>query len=95
QKYGHFADECWVDKKEPENKLAKQDDEDVLLMVTTKEENKYSDLWYLDSGCSSHMTGRFDWFVSINKSMKSRVKFADDSALSAEGVGDVLIKRKD
>lgn len=97
QKYGHFADECFSEKKEPENdaKLAKQENEETLLMVTTKEEERFKDQWYLDSGCSSHMTGRSDWFISINKSMKSRVKFANDSALAAEGVGDVLIKRKD
>ncbi|GAU29444.1 hypothetical protein TSUD_150140 [Trifolium subterraneum] len=84
-------------KKEPENnaKLSKQENEDVLLMVTTNEEAKFKDQWYLDSGCSSHMTGRRDWFVSINKSMKSKVKFGNDSTLAAEGVGDVLIMRKD
>ncbi|GAU30981.1 hypothetical protein TSUD_104950 [Trifolium subterraneum] len=97
QKYGHFADECYGEKKEPENnaRLAKQESEDVQLMVTTNEEAKFKDQWYLDSGCSSHMTGRRDWFVSINKSMKSRVKFGNDSTLAAEGVGDVLIMRKD
>ncbi|GAU38503.1 hypothetical protein TSUD_396200 [Trifolium subterraneum] len=35
QKYGHFADECYGEKKEPENnaRLAKQESEDVLLMM--------------------------------------------------------------
>ncbi|GAU23070.1 hypothetical protein TSUD_183690 [Trifolium subterraneum] len=34
QKYGHFADECYGEKKEPENnvRLAKQENEDVLLI---------------------------------------------------------------
>ena len=41
------------------------------------------------------MTGRKDWFVQINQVAKSRVKFADDTTLAAEGVGNVLIKRKD
>jgi hypothetical protein len=52
------------------------------------------DEWYLDSGCSTHMTGRKDWFVQINQATKNKVKFADDTTLSAEGVGDVLIGRK-
>lgn len=96
QKYGHFVDECNGEKKEPDNdaKLAKQENEETLLMVTTKEKDKYNDQWYLDSSCSSHLTGRKDWFFSINKSMKSKVRFANDSALAAEGIGDVLIKRK-
>ena len=64
-------------------------------MVTTREEERFKDQWYLDSGCSSHMSGRKDWFVNIKPSMKNMVKFANDNTLAAEGVGDVLIMRKD
>jgi len=41
------------------------------------------------------MTGRRDWFVKINNTSKNKVKFADDSTPSAEGIGNVLIKKKD
>ena len=41
------------------------------------------------------MSGRKDWFVNIKPSMKNMVKFANDNTLAAEGVGDVLIMRKD
>ena len=64
-------------------------------MVTTREEERFKDQWYLDSGCSSHMSGRKDWFVNIKPSMKNMVKFANDNTLAAEGFGDVLIMRKD
>jgi len=64
-------------------------------MVTTRDEERFKDQWYLDSGCSSHMSGRKDWFVNIKPSMKNMVKFANDNTLAAEGVGDVLIMRKD
>ena len=64
-------------------------------MVTTREEERFKDQWYLDSGCSSHMSGRKDCFVNIKPSMKNMVKFANDNTLAAEGVGDVLIMRKD
>ena len=64
-------------------------------MVTTREEERFKDQWYLDSGCSSHMSGRKDWFVNIKPSMKNMVKFANDNTLAVEGVGDVLIMRKD
>lgn len=44
KKNGHFADECFVSKKNQDDaKLGKQDDEYVLLMVTTKKEDKYRD----------------------------------------------------
>jgi hypothetical protein len=64
-------------------------------MVTTREEERFKDQWYLDSGCSSHMSGRKDWFVNIKPSMKNMVKFVNGNTLAAEGVGDVLIMRKD
>ena len=41
------------------------------------------------------MTGRKDWFVKINHTTKNKVKFADDSTLAAEGIGDVAIRKKD
>ena len=61
-------------------------------MVTTREEERFKDQCYLDS---SHMSGRKDWFVNIKPSMKNMVKFANDNTLAVEGVGDVLIMRKD
>lgn len=32
------------------------DSEPVLLMVTTNVESSQSELWYIDTGCSNHMT---------------------------------------
>ncbi|XP_019465092.1 PREDICTED: uncharacterized protein LOC109363293 [Lupinus angustifolius] len=63
----------------------------ALLMVT----NQSSGSWYLDSGCSNHMTGNKDWFVTLDKSVETRIKFADDSIIKAEGIGKVMIKKKD
>nr|XP_004510483.1 uncharacterized protein LOC101513653 [Cicer arietinum] len=64
-------------------------------MVTVRDGAQWINEWYLDSGCSTHMTGRKDWFVKINQATRSRVKFADDTTLAADGVGDVLIMRRD
>lgn len=41
------------------------------------------------------MTGYKKWFVSLDDSMKTRVKFADDSFLCADGIGKVMFKKKD
>jgi hypothetical protein len=64
-------------------------------MVTTRDEERFKNQWYLDSGFSSHMSGRKGWFVNIKPSMKNMVKFANDNTLATEGVGDILIMRKD
>ncbi|RDX87863.1 hypothetical protein CR513_30608, partial [Mucuna pruriens] len=59
------------------------DSDHVLLIVTTLDCAK-SDFWYLDTGCSNHMTE--------NKGM---VKFADNSIVLVEGMDKVLIYRRD
>ncbi|XP_017416737.1 uncharacterized protein LOC108327557 [Vigna angularis] len=51
--------------------------------------------WYLDTGCSNHMTGKKDLLLDLNPSIKSSVRFADDSVITAEGAGRIMIKRKD
>ncbi|XP_057454964.1 uncharacterized protein LOC130746368 [Lotus japonicus] len=63
-------------------------------MVTTKNDQNASNNWYLDTWCSNHMTGHKEWFVSIDDSVKTRVKFADDSFIRAEGMGRVMFQRQ-
>jgi len=60
-RWGHFADECYAkkDSQVDEANLAKGDDEEnelVMLMVTTADEMCTIDEWYLDTRCSTHMT---------------------------------------
>ncbi|KAG5134117.1 hypothetical protein JHK82_025305 [Glycine max] len=73
----------------------KVDIEEVLYMVTVKDESDHGDNWFLDTGCSTHMSGKKDWFVEIDFTVKSRVRFADDRTMKVEGVGKVMIKKRD
>jgi hypothetical protein len=41
------------------------------------------------------MTGNKHWLVNLDSSMKSKVRFADNTVINAEGLGDVIIKKKD
>ncbi|XP_047149017.1 uncharacterized protein LOC124821197, partial [Vigna umbellata] len=51
--------------------------------------------WYFDTWCSNHMTGKKDWLIDLDTSVKSSVRFADNSVIMAEGAGKVLITRRD
>ncbi|OIV91203.1 hypothetical protein TanjilG_30425 [Lupinus angustifolius] len=64
------------------------------LMVTTSAENSLTESWYLDSGCSNHMTRHKEWLVDFDPSKKNRVNFAGDSSLEVEGAGNVVITRQ-
>jgi len=51
-------------------------------MVTTTEQVNSGDQWYLDSGCSTHMTEKRDWFVKSNSTSKNKVKFVETKFLN-------------
>ncbi|XP_045810509.1 uncharacterized protein LOC123904949 [Trifolium pratense] len=100
QNYGHFADECRFreESSDVEAKMARNDDDDegsVTLLVTTKDESDFQEKWYLDTGCTTHMAWRKDWFTSLKATQNHNVKFADNSSLAVQAIGDVTIKRKD
>ncbi|WVZ15014.1 hypothetical protein V8G54_012580 [Vigna mungo] len=83
--------------KEAYQAQEESDSEPITLMVTMSATNSESrdKMWYLDSGCSNHMTYHKEWLVNFDQSKKSKVKVADDSILKVEGIGDVVIRRKD
>ncbi|XP_019451720.1 PREDICTED: uncharacterized protein LOC109353813 [Lupinus angustifolius] len=89
----------WSDIREEEAGLAHNDQESdaehCLLMATTRKDQDNEEnveFWYLDTGCSNHMSGMRDWFATLKESTKSRVNFADQSSITAEGVGKVMIQ---
>ncbi|MCH84180.1 retrovirus-related Pol polyprotein from transposon TNT 1-94 [Trifolium medium] len=95
-KFGHFADECWFNKDQQDANVA-EDSEDanvVLMMATTCDDNAQSEEWYLDSGCSNHMTAHREWLTNFDASRKSFIKVADGRKLAAEGIGNIVIKSK-
>ena len=64
-------------------------------MATTNSKEDNVNLWYLDTGCSNHMTGHREWFVNIDDKVKSKIKFADNSSVTVECIRKVMIQRKD
>ncbi|XP_073227057.1 uncharacterized protein [Cicer arietinum] len=87
QKYGHFADECRlkkVQRNDGEAQLAQVDNFDsyeVLLMSSTSMEDDCPGIWYLDTGCSNHMTSHKDWFVNIDEKVEREIRFADNNTV--------------
>ena len=39
-------------------------------------------LWYLDTGASSHMTGMKSYFKSIDENKKGLIRFGDESSIA-------------
>eukprot|EP00253_Pinus_taeda_P027898 PITA_27898 len=50
-----------------------------------------SEAWYIDSGCSTHMTSQEELFTNINGNYSLKVLFGDDSVSEVKGKGIVAI----
>ena len=54
------------------------------------EENN-EDIWFLDSGCSNHVTGNISMFSMLEENVKSQVTLGTDSKVSVMGKGRVSV----
>ena len=52
------------------------------------------DIWFLDNGCSNHMTGDKTLFVKMDESVRSQVLMGDNSPVQAQGKGIVSVNTK-
>jgi len=89
---GHFQFECpeWGRRAN----FAEMDEEEELMLMAYIEHQGSSieEVWFLDSGCSNHMSGNEEWFTDLNKNFKNTVKLGNDSRLTVTGKGNVRMK---
>ncbi|KAL4014559.1 hypothetical protein IC575_026766 [Cucumis melo] len=92
--------DCWALKNGVGNttmnmhKEQKKIDEGILFLACSVQDNVVEPTWYLDSGCSNHMTGNRSIFVTLDESFQSEVKTGDNTRLQVKGQGDILVKTK-
>lgn len=51
--------------------------------------------WYVDSGCSKHMIGDKDRFVTLKKERDGSVSFENDNSTKIIGKGTIKLGNKD
>ncbi|XP_023635178.1 uncharacterized protein LOC111829650 [Capsella rubella] len=77
-------------------KWSKQDESASLVSdfdtLTTKQ---CSDMWICDTGCTSHMTPRKEWFVDLKMLEPGSVKMANNTSSQVKGIGSVRIQNED
>lgn len=63
---------------------------DCALSATRGDDDN---IWYVDSGASSHMTGKKEYFEFLEESAcGSKIYFGDDSGYGIKGCGDIPVK---
>ncbi|TXG47198.1 hypothetical protein EZV62_026492 [Acer yangbiense] len=68
-----------------------QTPDDHLFMVTQVCNVASNEVWYVDSGCTSHMAKDESLFSSLNRTDRTRVKLGNGNVVQAAGRGNVLI----
>jgi len=99
KKYGYYENECREKQYDIRNKPSVNfkklnKNHDSMILACNVAQEKQSDIWYLDSGCSNHMSGNIKMFSNVVESVKYEVKLGIDSKVSVMGKGKVNILTK-
>jgi hypothetical protein len=107
--FGHMAKDCRMTvpprepqqnnnshRQEPQKRtwIRKQNqysNEECTLALQAKKKKRG---WYVDSGCSKHMTGDRDRFLTLRKERDGSVSFGNDDSAKIIGKGTVRIGNK-
>ena len=82
--FGHTQAYCRLKKNDGDRNNSnfiheeQNNDDSTLFLACKAQEFIAQDVWYLDSGCSNHMTGNKDIFAILDDSLQSEVKIGDD-----------------
>ncbi|KAH0713668.1 hypothetical protein KY289_009627 [Solanum tuberosum] len=68
--------------------------EENLFFASQCDVSAKSNEWYIDSGCSNHMTGDEKVVLSINSSITTKVRMGNGVLVDAKGKGTILINTK-
>jgi hypothetical protein len=94
--YGHKAVDCRSRNYKPylihtaENVKVwkkKEDDKCGLVLLAQRQKNP----WYIDSGCSKHMSGDKSKFLTLSESKSGNVTFGNDAPGKIKGKGIVSL----
>ena len=96
KKFGHIEKDCWHKKREQAIFCEKQEEEreENLFFASKSDASTKSNEWYVDGGCSNHMTGDEKAFLSVNKSITTKVKMGNGNLFDAKGKGTISINIK-
>lgn len=69
-------------------------DDDVMLLMTgnLSKEEEMEQIWFLDSGCSNHMSGDKKSFINLDESIKKNVKLGNGMNIQVAGKGSIKVK---
>ena len=83
-----------MNSRQNANVTRENSSQENVLLACNMAETHSEDIWFLDSGCSNHMTGNIAFFSALDKNVKSEVTLGTDSKVSVMGKGEIKILSK-
>ncbi|KAI6681886.1 hypothetical protein NL676_035767 [Syzygium grande] len=88
-KQGHLA----RDYRSSQAKFAAEEteatEEDFLLMALMEHGKEEKAVWFIDSGCSNHMTGMKEMFRELDETQRRVIRLGNNKQIQVEGKGIV------
>ena len=72
--------------------MEKNEENSKLFMTHSQVHDISNDIWFLDSGCSNHMSGIKSIFRDIDETHKLNVRLGDNKQIQVEGKGTIEVK---
>lgn len=70
-----------------------EEEEELLLMShMDMHQTGQEEVWFLDSGCSNHMTGNKGWFSDLEEGLCQTVKLGNDMTMNVVAKGSVRMQ---
>ena len=92
RRYGHTKSDCWYKNQRMNFAVENEEEEDKLFMACMDTNPKIGDLWFVDSGCSNHMTGTKCLFKELDETQKIKVQLGNTKEMQVEGKGTVKVE---
>ncbi|KAE8712717.1 Detected protein of unknown function [Hibiscus syriacus] len=84
---------CWRRSKQEQASYVEQEDDEIKLFMAYQENAaSHRNIWFLDSGCSNHITGVKSLFNEIDETFKQKVTLEDNKQIQVEGKCNVAVK---
>jgi hypothetical protein len=94
-KFGHLEKYCYAQlqdmKHKDANRIVEKTRNEKLFISSFMTHNEESEAWYIDLGCSTHMTSQEELFTRINDNYFGEVIFGDERVFEVKGKGTVAI----
>jgi hypothetical protein len=99
-KFGHYAGQCPKKKKKQTTASTTVEDfttkfdKEFSLVVCISTRTTHSDMWYIDSGASHHMTGVHEHLTNLTQIGDVEVVLGDDRVVKEFSCGTVSFQRE-